>query len=86
MCVFVCLRVCTHRYMDTHTYTHTHTRTRARTQHTHTHTRSANKTYLFQQTKALLNEKSLLSFVEEKVRECLLVSFALIMVSFVGLD
>jgi len=29
---------------------------------------SANKTYLFQQTKALLNEKSLLSFVEEKVK------------------
>ena len=29
---------------------------------------SANKTYLFQQTKALLNEKSLMAFVEEKVK------------------
>lgn len=29
---------------------------------------SANKTYLFQQTKALLNEKSLLKFLEEKVQ------------------
>jgi len=29
---------------------------------------SANKTYLFQQTKALLNEKSLLSFLEEKIK------------------
>lgn len=29
---------------------------------------SANKTYLFQQTKALLNEKSLLAFLEEKIQ------------------
>jgi len=29
---------------------------------------SANKTFLFQQTKALLNEKSLMSFIEEKVQ------------------
>jgi len=29
---------------------------------------SANKTFLFQQTKALLNEKSLMAFVEEKVK------------------
>ena len=28
---------------------------------------SANKTFLFQQTKALLNEKSLASFMEEKI-------------------
>ena len=37
MCVFVCVRVCTHRYMDTHTYTHTHTHARAHSTHTHTH-------------------------------------------------
>lgn len=30
---------------------------------------SANKTFLYQQTKALLNEKSLMAFVEEKVRD-----------------
>lgn len=29
---------------------------------------SANKTFLFQQTKALLNEKSLEAFVEEKIK------------------
>jgi fumarate hydratase, class I len=29
---------------------------------------SANKTYLFQQTKSLLNEKNLTSFIEEKIR------------------
>jgi len=29
---------------------------------------SANKTFLFQQTKALLNEKSLMAFVQEKVK------------------
>ena len=29
---------------------------------------SANKTFLYQQTKALLNEKSLMSFVEEKIK------------------
>lgn len=29
---------------------------------------SANKTYLFQQTKAVLNEKSLLAFLEEKIK------------------
>ena len=34
---------------------------------------SANKTFLYQQTKALLNEKSLMAFVEEKVLMCILV-------------
>jgi len=29
---------------------------------------SANKTFLYQQTKALLNEKSLMAFVEEKIK------------------
>jgi hypothetical protein len=29
---------------------------------------SANKTFLYQQTKALLNEKSLLEFAEEKIK------------------
>eukprot|EP00911_Craspedida_sp_UC1_P001234 UC1_evm1s931 len=29
---------------------------------------SANKTFLFQQTKALLNEKSLTAFIEEKIK------------------
>lgn len=29
---------------------------------------SANKTFLFQQTKALLNEKSLEAFLEEKIK------------------
>ena len=29
---------------------------------------SANKTFLYQQTKALLNEKSLAAFIEEKIK------------------